>query len=84
MLKFDEKKGIMHAPIRMCVVCRGKGAQKSLLRLQVKFGKAVKFTGFGRSFYLCELCAKKDEKTLQKAFSKSNKGFVEPNLREIL
>lgn len=61
------KKAIMQ---RMCVACRGRFAQDSLLRLQVKDGKIVAFSGFGRSFYLCDSCieSKNCEKILQKIF----------------
>ena len=75
MLNFDEKKGIIR--IRMCVSCRGRFLQNELLRLQIKAGQVVEFTGLGRSVYLCENCQKKDDKTLIKAFSKANKGLVE-------
>ncbi len=62
-----KKKAIMQ---RMCVACRGRFAQDLLLRLQVKDGKIVAFSGFGRSFYLCESCTKTKncEKILQKIF----------------
>ena len=83
MLK-NEKKGILCTPIRMCIVCRKRVEQKNLFRLQIKAGEVVKFTGFGRSFYLCELCAQKDTKVLQKAFSKIYNGIIQPNFKEIL
>lgn len=62
-----KKKAIMQ---RMCVACRGRFAQDLLLRLQVKDGKIVAFSGFGRSFYLCDSCieSKNCEKILQKIF----------------
>ncbi|WP_246059160.1 DUF448 domain-containing protein [Campylobacter troglodytis] len=81
MLNFDEKKGIIHS--RMCVLCRIKAEQKSLIRLQIKNSQIIKFTGKGRSFYICKNCTKSDEKKLIRAFSKINKGKIEPNLREI-
>lgn len=68
----------------MCVVCRKKDAQKNLHRFQIKEARVVNFSGFGRSFYVCALCVKKDEKVLQKAFSKLNKGIIQLNLKEIL
>ena len=83
MLK-NKKKGIIRIPIRMCIVCRTRVEQKSLFRLQIKSGEVVKFTGFGRSFYLCELCTQKDIKVLQKAFSKIYNGIIQPNFKEIL
>ena len=61
------KKAIMQ---RMCVACRGRFAQDSLKRLQIKDGEVVAFSGFGRSFYLCDSClqTKNCEKILQKIF----------------
>ena len=52
-----------HVPIRMCVVCRQRFAQKELN----KFKKNLEISTFGRSFYVCNECMKKDEKNLQQA-----------------
>ena len=52
-----------HIPIRMCVVCRQRFAQKELN----KFKKNLEVSTFGRSFYVCDECIKKDEKNLQRA-----------------
>lgn len=52
-----------HVPIRMCVVCRQRFAQKELN----KFKKNLEISTFGRSFYVCNWCMKKDEKNLQQA-----------------
>lgn len=62
-----KKKAIMQ---RMCVACRERFAQDLLKRLQVKNGEVIAFSGFGRSFYLCESCTKTKncEKILQKIF----------------
>ena len=49
----------MSQPIRMCVICRKRDMQSNFLRLQ-KFEDIVKFTGKGRSFYLCKECLKKE------------------------
>ena len=56
--------------VRMCVACRGRFAQDSLKRLQIKNGEVVAFSGFGRSFYLCDSCieSKNCEKILSKIF----------------
>jgi len=53
----------------MCILCRTRLAQDSLLRLQCHEKQLVRFTGSGRSFYLCEPC-RKEEKKLQKALSR--------------
>lgn len=59
---------------RMCVACRGRFRQDSLLRLQIVCGKVVAFHGFGRSFYLCESCleSKNCEKIIGKIFKIDN------------
>lgn len=82
MLKIDQKKDII-SPVRMCVVCKKKDEQRNLFRFQIKASQITKFSGFGRSYYLCGLCLKKDEKVLQKAFSKLNKSIIQLNLKEI-
>ena len=48
------KKQIM---IRMCVQCRERFAQDTLLRLQSFEHKISPFKGMGRSFYVCKDCA---------------------------
>ncbi|RAX55370.1 hypothetical protein CCY99_00070 [Helicobacter sp. 16-1353] len=42
--------------IRMCICCRKRHQQKSLLRLQVINGKLCEWTRNGRSFYVCNSC----------------------------
>lgn len=46
----------LHQPIRMCVVCRERFAQSTLLRLQCREGVLNPYGGNGRSFYLCLAC----------------------------
>lgn len=82
MLTINQKKDII-SPVRMCVVCKKKDEQKKLFRFQIKAAQIAKFSGFGRSYYICGLCLKKDEKVLQKAFSKLNKSIIQLNLKEI-
>ena len=53
---------IIHQPIRMCVSCRDRKTQSKLLRLQYLDGSLEKFTGNGRSFYICENCLAEDKK----------------------
>ena len=48
--------------IRTCVACRSKFAQKLLNRLQCTNKKLVKYTGNGRSFYICNDCLKQTDK----------------------
>ena len=43
-------------PIRMCISCRKREPQKELYRLQRVESKLIKYSGVGRSFYLCKEC----------------------------
>lgn len=52
--------------IRMCVVCRERYEQKSLLRFQLNSEKILEFSGYGRSFYICKKCICKDSEKLVK------------------
>ncbi len=42
----------------MCISCRKRFLQKTLLRLSIGEEKIVFFAGVGRSFYLCSACLK--------------------------
>lgn len=42
--------------IRMCICCRERFLQDSLLRLQIKNGILYLYTMNGRSFYVCQSC----------------------------
>ena len=44
-------------PIRMCITCRKRESQKTLIRLQLVANTIVAYQGFGRSIYLCSECA---------------------------
>ncbi|MCX2717743.1 DUF448 domain-containing protein [Helicobacter sp. MIT 21-1697] len=50
--------------MRMCVKCRKRFCQKELLRLQSNGYSLCRFSGRGRSFYVCEECLEQP-KTLQ-------------------
>ena len=78
-------------PIRMCIVCRSKENKNSMLRLQCKSSKLIKFDGFGRSFYMCKECQNKTlenielkriEKTLFRECKNKDEYIVQ--LKEIL
>jgi len=78
-------------PIRMCVVCRERKPQNTLLRLQNLDNKLVPFTKNGRSFYICSVCIEKvkDEdnsskmtKRFYQIFKSKNDYFFQ--LKEIL
>jgi predicted RNA-binding protein YlxR (DUF448 family) len=49
-------------PIRMCIACRSRYPQKSLIRLKQNGKEIVAFDGIGRSFYLCNECVKDEKK----------------------
>jgi len=49
-------------PIRMCITCRERDAQKKLLRLQEKNKNIFPYTGQGRSFYVCHACSENEKK----------------------
>lgn len=46
----------LHVPIRMCIQCRGRYEQQSLIRLQCKEKRVVAYDGAGRSLYVCLTC----------------------------
>ena len=50
----------------MCILCRGRYEQNTLIRFQLHNGKLVKFTKVGRSSYICLDCISRDEKKLVK------------------
>jgi predicted RNA-binding protein YlxR (DUF448 family) len=75
----------MSKPIRMCVICRARNLQENLIRLQCKEGLLSRFTGQGRSFYICMNC--KDNKKISKKISHICKNSNSENisiLKEIL
>ncbi len=47
----------LHVPIRMCLQCRQRMPQSSLIRLQCKHNKIQAFDGVGRSLYVCHTCS---------------------------
>jgi len=47
----------MNEPIRMCLSCRQRYTQKSMVRLQQQDAdQVIAYQGYGRSFYLCHDC----------------------------
>jgi len=48
----------------MCITCRKRESQKTLIRLQLVDNRIVAYQGSGRSFYLCRSCSE-DEKKMQ-------------------
>jgi len=65
-------------PIRMCISCRDRHPQKSLIRLKLEGNDVVGFDGKGRSFYLCDSCSKNEKKIkgLVKRFKQDEEQFT--------
>ena len=49
-------------PIRMCVSCRNRETQQSLIRFKLEEKEVIAYNGYGRSFYLCSVCSKNQKK----------------------
>lgn len=78
---------IIHQPIRMCISCRERDTQEKLLRLQYVDGSLERFTGRGRSFYICENCLtqeKKLSKALMRQCRSGEKDKFMNRLKEII
>ena len=54
-----------HKPVRMCISCRQRDIQYELFRLQCIDGSLVKYSGVGRSFYICKNCLIQEKKVLK-------------------
>ncbi len=80
--------------LRMCIVCRDRCEQKSMLRLINQDKKIGYYNGSGRSFYICSSCLNgvklesttKEYKKLEKALFREykNKDNYVEQLKEIL
>jgi len=65
-------------PIRMCIACRSRYPQNTLLRLRQVEKTVILSDGRGRSFYLCEDCCNNEKKVkgLVKRFGQEPEYFV--------
>ena len=65
-------------PIRMCIACRSRHPQNTLIRLKLEDAKIVAYDGTGRSFYLCDICADNEKKIkgLVKRFKQDEERFA--------
>jgi len=70
---------IKSQPTRMCIACRSRHPQNTLIRLQQDGKEVVAFAGTGRSFYLCAECCQNEKKVkgLVKRFKQDAKHFTE-------
>jgi predicted RNA-binding protein YlxR (DUF448 family) len=69
---------IKSQPTRMCIACRSRHPQNTLIRLKQEGKEIVAFDGKGRSFYLCHTCATDDKKikALVKRFKQDKEQFT--------
>jgi predicted RNA-binding protein YlxR (DUF448 family) len=65
-------------PTRMCIACRSRHPQNTLIRLKHEDEKIVAYDGTGRSFYLCGICADNEKKIkgLVKRFKQDEERFA--------
>ena len=65
-------------PTRMCIACRSRHPQNTLIRLKHKGNEVVAFDGKGRSFYLCDVCVTNEKKVngLVKRFKQDAERFT--------
>ena len=63
-------------PTRMCIACRSRHPQNTLIRLRQDGKEVIAFVGIGRSFYLCVECIKNEKKV--KGLVKRFKQDLEP------
>lgn len=65
---------ISHKPIRMCISCRKRDAQDSLVRLQCNEGSLEVYKIDARSFYLCKDCINEEKKVLKSLMRQCKSG----------
>jgi len=65
-------------PIRMCISCRARHPQNSLIRLKLDGKEVNVHDGQGRSFYLCNVCSVNEKKIkgLTKRFKQDEERLV--------
>jgi len=64
--------------MRMCIACRNRYPQNTLIRLKQVAKEIIAFDGRGRSFYLCRGCLEDPRKIegLSKRFGQDKEKFV--------
>jgi predicted RNA-binding protein YlxR (DUF448 family) len=65
-------------PTRMCIACRNRHPQNTLLRFKQNDKEIVAHDGKGRSFYLCTQCIQNEKKVkgLVKRFKQDEEHFT--------
>jgi len=49
----------------MCIACRNRESQHTLIRIQFDNGRAIPYRGEGRSCYLCHPCSRNAKRIRQ-------------------
>ncbi len=78
---------ILNSPTRMCVTCRGRFLQNTLLRLRCSDKSLQHFTNHGRSFYLCHECLGNEAKVVKSLMRQCKMGdmvSLSNQLKEII
>ena len=63
-----------HKPIRMCLSCRERDSQDKLYRLQCFESELVRFSGYGRTFYICKNCIYQEKKAIKAVMRECKSG----------
>jgi len=73
-------------PVRMCILCRNRKQQNDLQRFQCKENRLLRFTGNGRSFYLCAQCLdnKRVNRVLARQCKTAETQMLMSQLKEII
>jgi len=70
-------------PTRMCIACRSRHPQNTLIRLKLSGKDVIVYDGTGRSFYLCDACVNNEKKVkgLVKRFKQDAEQFTKLLMR---
>nr|WP_245526331.1 DUF448 domain-containing protein [Nitratifractor salsuginis] len=49
----------------MCIACRNREPQHTLIRIQFESGQVMPYRGFGRSSYICRSCSQDSKRIKQ-------------------
>ncbi|WP_292656980.1 DUF448 domain-containing protein [Nitratifractor sp.] len=62
----------------MCIACRNREPQHTLIRIQFEGGRVIPYRGQGRSSYICRACSQNTKriKQLSKRFRIEEEAFV--------
>ena len=63
----------------MCIACRNRESQHTLIRIQFDGNLAIPYRGEGRSYYLCRSCSRNAKRIRQitKRFRLEEEAFLE-------